>query len=279
MPEILIQAPSGECIHVDEVKLDRRIDFDDDDAKLKMLITAARQAAETRTRQQFLHARWKLVLDRFPGGGCAELQNSVNIPSYAIQLPHTPLVHVVSIDYTDMSGAMQTMPPSDYAVNAALAPAIITPAFGRVWPIALPQIASVSVTYEAGYASPIVAQPGATFKVIGPVIWAVGARVQFYNSGGALPAPLDAESSYLIATAANGVYTLTDEAGAPITFTSTGVGRTFIGVVPEGIRSWMLLRAGALYENREEVVVGARVVVLELPYIDGLLDPYCTGLY
>lgn len=46
------------------------------------------------------------------------------------------------------------------------------------------------------------------------------------------------------------------------------------GTVPEGIKSWMKLRIGALYENREEIAVGNRVVVAELPFVDRLLDPY-----
>jgi hypothetical protein len=34
------------------------------------------------------------------------------------------------------------------------------------------------------------------------------------------------------------------------------------------------MRIGALYENREETAVGARIVVAELPFVDRLLDPY-----
>ena len=281
MPEICLIQPSGECIHLAEAKNDRRVDFDADDAKIKSLITVARHAVESKTRQQLLHARWKLVLDRFPGGGFAALQNAVNIPAYAIQLPHSPVVRVVAIEYVDMAGVLQTMPAADYVVNAALMPAVITPAFGRVWPIPVPQIASVFVTYEAGYASPIstgAPLAGNQFKVSGPVAWAVGDRVNFYNSGGTLPAPLDAEATYLIASAAGGVYTVTDEAGAAVAFTAAGAGRSFIGVVPDGIRSWMLLRVGSLYENREEVAILNRGKVEELPYIDGLLDPYVVSI-
>jgi hypothetical protein len=42
--------------------------------------------------------------------------------------------------------------------------------------------------------------------------------------------------------------------------------------VPQEIKSWMLLRIGMLYENRESVVAG--VSVTELPYVDCLLDAY-----
>ena len=44
--------------------------------------------------------------------------------------------------------------------------------------------------------------------------------------------------------------------------------------VPEGLKSWMLLRIGSLYQNREEVAAMARGKIDPLPFIDGLLDPY-----
>ena len=278
MPEICLIRPSGEPVHVDEAKNDRRVDMDADNDKIKSLISAARIAVESRTRRQLLHARWKYVLDRFPGGGCAMLQHAVNVPSYAIVLPHSPLVRVVCIEYIDMAGALQTMPPADYVVNTALEPAIITPVFGRVWPISLPQIASVFVTYDAGHASPVTAS-GAGFKVSGPVTWSVGDRVNFSNSGGALPAPLDAEATYLIASKVAGVYTITDESGAAVALTGTGSGRSYLGVVPEGIRSWMLLRVGSLFENREEAAMLAKGKMELLPWIDSLLTPYIVDSY
>lgn len=266
MAEICIISASGECIHIDEARSDRRIDDHADDRKLKSLIVAARQAAESKTRLQLLHARWKLVLNEFP---------------WVIHLPHSPLVRVISVQYMDMAGAWQTMSATDYAINSAMTPAILTPAFGKVWPIPLPQIASVAITYDAGYASPIAT--GGTlatnqFRVTGPVTWAAGDRVNFYNSGGVMPAPISMDASYLIATAASGVYTLTDDAGAAVVFSQPGTGRTFIGVVPDGIRSWMLLRVGSLHENREEVALLNKGKLEVLPWVDGLLTPYMTGL-
>lgn len=282
MPEIYLIQPSGEPLHLTEAKNDRRVDDSADDSKIKSLIVAARQAVESKTRRQLLHARIQLVLDRFPGGSGVALENQSNIPSYGIKLPRSPVVDVVSIQYIDMAGVLQTMPPSDYVVNLAMEPAVITPCFGKIWPIALPQIGSVMVTYDAGYASPMTvnfASDFRQFKVAGPVTWKSGDRVRFYNSGGALPAPLDGDSTYLIASASNGAYSLTDLSGASISFTDNGSGRNFIGVVPDGIRSWMLLRVGSLYENREEVAILNRGKVELLPYVDGLLDPYMPSVY
>lgn len=282
MPEIYLIHPSGEPLHLTEAKNDRRVDDSADDSKIKSLIVAARQAVESKTRRQLLHARIQLVLDRFPGGSGVALENQSNIPSYGIKLPRSPLVDVVSIQYIDMAGALQTMPPSDYVVNLAMEPAVITPCFGKIWPIALPQIGSVMVTYDAGYASPFTvahASDSTHLKVSGPVAWAVGARVRFYNSGGALPAPLNGDDTFLIASANAGAYTLTDLSGNAVTFTDDGSGRNFIGVVPDGIRSWMLLRVGSLYENREEVAILNRGKVELLPFVDGLLDPYLPSVY
>lgn len=44
--------------------------------------------------------------------------------------------------------------------------------------------------------------------------------------------------------------------------------------VPAAIRAWMLMQVGALFENRESVVIGASVNTLPLPFVDGLLDPF-----
>ncbi len=48
--------------------------------------------------------------------------------------------------------------------------------------------------------------------------------------------------------------------------------------VPEPIKAWIKLRVGAMYENREStvVVVGGRLTLVELPFVDSLLDPYKT---
>ena len=44
--------------------------------------------------------------------------------------------------------------------------------------------------------------------------------------------------------------------------------------VPASIKAWILLRVGALYANREEVIVETRVSSVDLPFVHGLLDPY-----
>lgn len=47
--------------------------------------------------------------------------------------------------------------------------------------------------------------------------------------------------------------------------------------VPANIRLWMQMRICTLYENREQVVIGADVAELPSALVDGLLDPYLAG--
>ena len=49
--------------------------------------------------------------------------------------------------------------------------------------------------------------------------------------------------------------------------------------VPAGVKAWILLRAAALYENREEVAVGSRLVVADLTFVNGMLDAYKIASY
>ncbi|HRD89307.1 MAG TPA: head-tail connector protein [Accumulibacter sp.] len=153
MPLQLVTPPAAEPVSLAEAKLHLRVDFPDEDALIASLIAAARQAAETITGRQLVTARWKLVLDSFPGPSLMGVPAglSFSLPGHAILLPKSPVQSVFAIEYLDMAGAMQTMPPAEYTVDAACEPARVTPVFGRIWPIALPQIGAVAVTFDAGY--------------------------------------------------------------------------------------------------------------------------------
>ena len=137
MPLQLITPPAEEPVSLIEAKLHLRVEFDEDDTLIASLISAARQAAETLTGRQFTTARWKLVLDGFPRG--------------VIALAKCPVQSVVDVNYQDMNSMVQTMPASTYTVDTACEPGRITPVFGQIWPVCLPQIGVVRVTFDAGY--------------------------------------------------------------------------------------------------------------------------------
>lgn len=49
--------------------------------------------------------------------------------------------------------------------------------------------------------------------------------------------------------------------------------------VPDGIKSWMLMRIKTLWDNRAQIVVDTRITQVELPpeFVDGLLDDYTVS--
>ena len=153
MPLQLIIPATGEPLSLDEAKQHLRVDSGDDDLLIGSLITAARQAAETLTGRQLMTARWKLVLDAFPGSAHmhAASSSSFSLPAHAVLLAKCPVQSVVSIAYLDMNGVTQVMPASDHVLDAACEPARLTPVFGKTWPPTLPQIGAVTVTFDAGY--------------------------------------------------------------------------------------------------------------------------------
>lgn len=153
MPMQLMTPPAGEPISLAEAKLHLRVDFDDDDSLIQVLISAACQAAETLTNRQLITARWRMVLDSFPGPSLMGVPagQTFTLPGHAVLLPKSPVASVVEIRYLDMAGAWQVMPAANYTVDSVCEPARITPVFGQIWPIAMPQIGAVSVIFDAGY--------------------------------------------------------------------------------------------------------------------------------
>lgn len=276
----IITPPAGLPIDVIEARLHVKQDLTTDDSLLRRGIQAAARFAETQIERALLATRFRLVLDCFPGPSMIGVPSGVpfSLPGHAIILPRTPLLQVVSIMYLDMAGAWQTMPSTDYVVDDSDAITRITPVFGKIWPIPMPQIGSVRVLFDAGYATVAVANATANTLALG--LWktlAVNDAVRVSNSGGALPAPLQPSTDYYVQSVADSVITLAATAGgAVIDLTDTGTGTSYLGEIPDGIISWMLLRLGSLYENREEVALMNRGKQEPLPFVDGLLDPYRT---
>ncbi len=153
MPLMLVTPPAEEPVSLAEAKLHLRVDFTDDDVLITALISAARQAAETITGRQIVTARWKMILDSFPGPSLMGVPagQTFSLPGHAILLHKCPVQSIVSIQYLDMTGSLQTLASNNYTADIACEPARITPVFGQCWPSSLPQIGAVSVTFDAGY--------------------------------------------------------------------------------------------------------------------------------
>lgn len=183
MASKIIIGPTEEPITLAEAAAHLRVNGADDDAYIAALIISARQSAESYTRRALMAQTWELALDAF---------------DKVIILPRPPLISVISINYLDESGALQTLDANRYVLDDYSAPAKLTPATGTAWPTTRCRANAVIVRYVAGYAS--------------------------------------------------------------------------AAAVPQEIKSWMLLRIGMLYENRESVIAGERIAAV--PFVDSFLDAH-----
>ncbi len=281
MPLQLLSPPLAEPLHLYDAIAHIKQDAGIDDAHILATIVAARKAVENRTWRQLVAARYRQVMDSFPGIGQfgTPWGHPFTLPGNAILLDRAPVLHVESIQYLAMDGSTQTMTPTDYTVDYACEPCRITPVFGKIWPIPLPQIGAVWVTFSAGFASPIAADP--TGDTVSVKLWrplAVGDVVQFSNSGGIPPAPLQINTDYtLVSVLADGVFQVAMAAGsAAIDITDPGIGQSFIGEVPGDLLTWMRMRVGSLDVFREEAIAMSRGKIESLPFVDSLLDGYTT---
>ena len=153
----LLAEPAIEPITLADAKQHLRIDVSDDDALITMLIAAARQYAEQLTRTSFITQQWSLVMDAFPGPSLMGAPAGVpfSLPGHAVLLEHGPVQSIDSITYLDMSSTLQTFASTNYVADLTGLLTRITPKFGQIWPITLPQIGSVTVNFTAGYGATV----------------------------------------------------------------------------------------------------------------------------
>jgi uncharacterized phiE125 gp8 family phage protein len=167
---IQTSAPALEPISTAEAKNFLRVDSDltADDLLIAMLVSSARMDAETLTGRSFISQTYRVVFDSFPSmaGMVVPYGVQYSLPANAILLERGPVISVESIIYTAMDSSTQTMPTADYTVTGIstlgdLRPPLarITPVFGKIWPIPLPQIGAVTVNYTAGYGATAAAVP------------------------------------------------------------------------------------------------------------------------
>lgn len=135
----LSSGPSQEPLSLQETKTFLRVDHNDEDSQISLLIQDARERAERVTGRQLVTATWVLKLSDF-------------LP--VIYLPNPPLQSVGSIQYIDTAGDTQTLATTEYLVDAVSEPGRITEAYSKTWPSVRAQMNAVTITYIAGYGTP-----------------------------------------------------------------------------------------------------------------------------
>lgn len=136
MPAIQITAPAEEPLTLAETRAHLRVEHDADDQLISGLITAARQAAETRTGRALVSQKWRSTFDLWP---------------LELTLSPAPLISVEAVTYLDADGVRQTLAPSSYLVITDTLQGYICPAYGAAWPSHRTEPGSIRIDYTAGY--------------------------------------------------------------------------------------------------------------------------------
>jgi hypothetical protein len=295
----LTAAPTTEPLLLAEVKTHMHEDLVDaaNDAKITRLIIAARIHAENECRRAFVTQKWDLWLDAFPlhtyygvlpgyvpvdqlPSAWMTMRNyAVRFRGGRIDLPFPMLQSVDAVKYRAAAAENGT---AVAATSSTLTLAVAANATDSYYNGAVVQIVAGA---GAGQVNSVISYVGATRQAtVGP--WDVlPDATSVYALTGVImtlsPAryTVDAISEPGVITPAVNTYwpdTVNTTNAVQISYTS-GYGDAT--AVPAGIKEWMLMRIGAMYENREEIVVGQRLTLVELPFVDNLLDPYRIRSY
>lgn len=125
------------ALSLEMAKLHCKVDHDDEDLLIQLLIGAAQDLAGQATGRSIAKAVWRLQLDAFPCGD--------------IRLLMPPLVEVQDVEYRDADGAPQTLDAGEYAIDPHSEPGRLVSSRSGGWPPTAPGPGAVSVTYVAGY--------------------------------------------------------------------------------------------------------------------------------
>ena len=267
--------PQAEPVSLAEAKTWCRVDADDvtQDPNISGLITAARQYVEAITKFQLVTATWKLSLDSFYDPE----YSSDTYNGWTLRLPKPPLVSVSSLTYVDTGGTTQTIAAANYVVDTNTKPGRVTPSYTTTWPAARNVLNAVNVTYISGYATPFTAVAATDVITLKGKNPADGDKFRLQNSGGALPAGLVTLTDYYAVSSSGATCKLSlTLGGAAVDITDAGSGTSFLGEVPESLRSAMKILVSHWYENREVVGrVGSEVAMS----VNALLWSERTGEY
>ncbi len=143
--DVLVTHPLVEPLDLDEVKKQRRFSSTTLDTRFDAEISSARQHFEEESNLQLITATRMFLMDAFP----VQPLISVN---------RSPVQQIVSVEYLDSSGSLQTMDAADYELfppvptkGVYATPSGVHLVGDASWPSAAERAGSVRVTYIAGF--------------------------------------------------------------------------------------------------------------------------------
>lgn len=131
-------APTERPVSLREVQSQLRIEHNDENDLLWMLIDAATGWAQDYCWSQFVTATWKMRMRDF----------------YCTKIPlhPNPVIDVTAVSYNDQNGTAQTLTETTQWVSDVIQkPGLIYPAYNQNWPTTRGWENDVTVTFTAGY--------------------------------------------------------------------------------------------------------------------------------
>lgn len=132
---VLVTPPATQPVSLSLAKSYCRVDHDDEDEVIALLIEQATNRAEKFTGRAFIDQTWDYYLDAFPSG--------------EISLPLGPLIQVSTVAYRDASGNEQ--PFTNYQADTSSTVPRLTLPSGGSWPTPATVANAVRVRFRAGY--------------------------------------------------------------------------------------------------------------------------------
>ena len=207
-------APAVEPVTVAEQKMHMRVDIDDDDTYIGVIITAARKNIEKLYGVRMVTQTWYYYLDAFP-------------LSDVIDLPIGPVTSITSVKYTPAGESQETFSSSTgYETDTVSLPARIVLKDGQSWPSdTLNRVHGVCIEFETGY---LASSTLTTAKAAQAAAEALVAAAETEEE--------IAAAKIALAAAAAGV---------------TAAETAEITAIPEDLKNAVKLLAAHFYENRE----------------------------
>lgn len=132
----LVAGPSEYPLTLVEAKAFLRVDHDEEDDLITLLLKAATQNAEQFLGRGLIDQTWDFYLDEFPDD--------------EIEIPLPPLIEVIGVFYRDADGVEQELDPADYEVNNSGDFAVIE-LLASAWPVTNDASNAVRIRFRAGY--------------------------------------------------------------------------------------------------------------------------------
>lgn len=155
----LVTASTDKLIPLATAKSFCRVDIDDDDAILAILLDAACAYVETFTNRQFLSKTWDLFLDSWDGvldkhSSFKAFDSYFSIPSEknAVRIPIFPLQSIDEWEYQDENDATQTFDQGTVTIDTAtntFARATLNPT--ESWPNLSEKANAIRIRFTAGF--------------------------------------------------------------------------------------------------------------------------------